>query len=219
MVPSTYSENGGTVVIRSVGYNHNGTTPSTSGGAASTTYYCTNAPTERELVKCRGELFLGSYSYDGTEHRSDGIDFGSRPLTLSFKYKYKPVNNEAGEAYVNVYNASDKMISQGIMRLPEATVFTSKTIELELYDFGEKAAKIQIGFKSTATSLTPAINIPSGSDLNEGTRLGNQTKSANNYKAFAMGSELVIDDVVLGYDPPALVSGQTSKPKRNIKRR
>lgn len=218
MVPSTFVENG-SIVIRSVGYNHNGTTPNKSGGAFNTTYYCENAPAEAGLLKCRGELFLGSFSYDGTEHRSDGIEFGSRPLTISFKYKYKPVNNEAGEAYINVYNASDKMISQGIMRLSEATVFTSKTIELELYDFGEKAAKIQIGFKSTATSLTPAINIPSGSALNEGTGLGNQTKSANDYKAFAMGSELVIDDVVLGYDPPALMSGQTSKPKHNPKRR
>ena len=219
MVPSTFADNG-SVVIRSVGYNHNGTTPERSGGVASRTYYCTNAPAESGLVKCRGELFLGSYSYDGTEHRSDGIEFGSRPLTLSFQYKYTPVNNEAAEAYVYVYNASGTKISQGVMRLPADTVFTSQTIELELYDFGEKAAKIAIGFKSTATSLTPTINIPSGSALNEGLKtLLYNTKSANDYKAFAKGSELVIDDVVLGYDPPALVSGQSSKPKRNPKRR
>lgn len=216
MVPSTFSADG-SVVIRTVGYNHNGTTPKKSGSA--TTYYCTNAPSDADLVKSSGELFLGSYSFDGTEHRSDGIEFGSRPLTLSFKYKYTPINEEVGEAYVNVYNASGKIISQGIMRLSKATVFTTKTMELGLYDFGEKAAKIQIGFRSTASSLSPSINIPSGSALNEGTGLGNKTKNANDYKAFAMGSELVIDDVVLGYDPPALTSGQTSKPKRNPKRK
>ena len=106
--------------------------------------------------------------------------------------------------------------------MPPVTTMTTKNIELGIYDFGEKAAKIEVCFKSTATSLRPSVNIPTGDALSEGfsySASDNYTKAANDYKAFAMGSELVIDDVVLGYDPPALMSGQTSKPKHNPKRR
>lgn len=222
VVPSTFIDNGA-VIIRTVGYSHSGKTPANSGYLGNTKYYCENTPTDSELTKCSGELFLGAYSFDGTEHRNDGIEFSSRPLTLTFKYKYLSNKDEVGEAYVSVYNASGVEISKGLLRLSNATVFTSKTIELETYDFGEKAAKIKIGFKSTATSLTPTIVIPSGSELDEGLTYkasrGDYSRPTNQYKAFAMGSELVIDDVVLGYDPPALVSGQTSKPEHNPKRR
>ncbi len=223
VVPSTFLDNGA-VAVRSVGYSHNGVTPGNSGSFGSTTYYCTNVPGENELEKCRGELFLGSYSFDGTEHRANGIEFGSRPLTLSFKYKYTPIDNEVGEAYVYVYDASGKEISNGILLLNKATTFTTGNIVLDTYDFGDKAARLEVGFRSTAARIaTPKIVIPTGKDLDQGltykTSRGDYSISTNQAKAFAMGSELVIDDVVLGYDPPALTSGQTSKPKRNPKRK
>ncbi|MDE7116495.1 MAG: DUF4493 domain-containing protein, partial [Muribaculaceae bacterium] len=142
VVPSTFSENG-YVVIRSVGYNHNGRTPDRSGGVFNTTYYCTNTPGEAGLDKSIGELFLGSYSYDSNgEHRNDGIDFGSRPLTLTFKYRYTPVNNEVAEAYIKVFNSSGKEISQGILRLEASSDIKERTVILDIYDFGEKANTI-----------------------------------------------------------------------------
>lgn len=214
VVPSTFSENG-YVVIRSVGYNHNGRTPDRSGGAFNMTYYCTNTPGEAGLDKSIGELFLGSYSYDSNgEHRNDGIDFGSRPLTLTFKYRYTPVNNEVAEAYIKVFNSSGKEISQGILRLEASSDIKERTVILDIYDFGEKANTIQLGFKSSASTIrTPSIVIPTGSALNEGGGLKNDNRSANDYKAFAKGSELIIDDVRLGYDPPATMRPVAKKSK------
>lgn len=229
VVPSTFLDNGA-VTIRTVGYKHSGETPKNSGSFGSTKYYCTNTPTEDYLDKCRGELFLGSYSFiNGEDDYKRGIPFESRPLTLTFKYKYTPVNDkngeaEGGEAYVKVFNSSGKEISQGVLRLDASTVFTSKIIELEIYDFGEKASKIEVGFKSTATSIkTLTIVVPKDDALDEGLSYkisrGDYSRPTNQYKAFAKGSELVIDDVVLGYDPPALISGQSNKAKLNPKRR
>lgn len=219
VVPSTFLNNG-EVIIRTVGYSHAGKDLGTSGGAFDIKYYGRNCPGIADLNIKSGELFLGSYL--DINNRTDGVDFSSRPLTLSFKYKYTSYENEQGEAYIKVYNELGEEISQGVLRLPPVTTMTTKNIELGIYDFGEKAAKIEVCFKSTATSLRPSVNIPTGDALSEGfsySASDNYTKAANDYKAFAMGSELVIDDVVLGYDPPALMSGQTSKPKHNPKRR
>lgn len=223
VVPSTFTD-AGTVVIRSVGYNHNGTTPAKSGGLGSTTYYCTNTPSLSDLTRCSGELFLGAYSFDGTENREDGISFTSRPLTISFNYRYVAVDNEVGEAYIKVLNSSGKVISQGLLRLEASNSMQNKTVILDIYDFGERADKLQVGFKSTATSIpNPAIVIPTGDNLNEGLSYkvssGDYTKSANDYKAFAKGSELVIDDVRLGYDPPATMRSAAARKSKSNKRR
>ncbi|MDE6340336.1 MAG: DUF4493 domain-containing protein [Muribaculaceae bacterium] len=200
MVPSTFHD-AGVMRIRSVGYNHNGTTPARSGGAFNTTYYCENSPTQAQLEKSRGELFLGSYSFDGSAHRTDGIAFTSRPTGLQFSYQYTSVNNELAEAVVIVYDASDKEIARGSLELNASVTAQTKRINLSNYGFGKKAAKLYICFRSTSSkTTTPAINIPTGIQLNEGQGLGSHTKSANDYKAFAMGSELLIDNVVLTYN-------------------
>lgn len=199
LVPSTFVDNGA-VVIRSVGYNHNGTTPARSGGAFNTKYYCENAPTDAQLDKSTGELFLGSYSFDnGAESRNDGIDFTSRPSTLSFDYSYSSVNGEKGEVSVKILDSSASVLVEKSVLLDAAAATTNKTINISGYPFGKKASKIVLCFKSTQTGKVPTINIPSGSALNEGLGLGNKTTSANSYKAFAKGSELVVDNVKLGY--------------------
>lgn len=199
IVPSMFLDNG-VAVLRSVGYNHNGTTPARSGGAFNTKYYCENAPSDSQLEKVAGELFLGTYSYDGTEHRTNGTAFASRPVSVSFEYKYTPVNGEQAQADVEVLDESGAILTSGTMLLSAAPNMTTKTINLPQYAFGKKAAKLYIGFRSTKSGVTPAINIPSGSALNEGQGLGNKTISANNYHAFAKGSELTIDNVKVSYD-------------------
>lgn len=199
MVPSTFV-NGGTVIIRSVGYNHNGTTPDRSGGAFNTTYYCENSPAESGLSKSIGELFLGTYSYNGSASRSDGIAFTSRPLSVSFDCKYTSYNNEMGEVSVKVYDAAGSVISEGSLDLPNSASMVKRKVNLMDYKFGKKAARIAISFRSTSSKTrTPAIYIPKGSELSEGLGLGNHTKDPNDYKAYAKGSELEIDNVKLEY--------------------
>lgn len=205
VVPSTFLENG-RVIVRTVGYSHNGKDLGVSGNAANFTYYGTNYPEKADLNIAIGELFLGSYAFDSNgEQRVDGVSFTSRPLTLSFQYRYTPCNNENAEAYIKVLNSSGKEISQGVLRMEATSEMKTATVVLDIYEFGENASLLQLGFKSTSSSIrVPEINIPTGSALDEGfDSRGDKTKPANDYKAFAKGSELIIDDVRLGYDPPA----------------
>lgn len=195
MVPSTFVEDG-VATIRSVGYHHNGTVPEKSGGNFNTKYYCENAPSV--LNRSIGEMFLGSYSYDGSESRSEGISFASRPKGLAFQYVYTPMDSEKGVATIAILDASGNVIGSGSSSLESSASFKTATVSISSYKFGAKAASIRIGFKSSDTE-NPNINVPSGTALNEGTGLSNSTKSANNYKAFAVGSELKVKDIKLNY--------------------
>lgn len=196
IVPSTMSKDGA-VEIRNVNYDHAGTTPSTSGGAFNITYYCTNAPSSFG-GNSAGELFLGSYSYTGSESRSDGIIFTSRPKSLTFDYKYVPTNSDSGVVTISVMDASGAVIATATQQLAAASSFTSKTVTLPAYAFGKKAAKLCVRFVSSASSPAPTVK-PSGSALNEGTGLGNKTIGANTYHALSTGSVLTIDNVKLNY--------------------
>lgn len=212
MVPSTFAENG-TVVVRSVGYHHNGTTPPNSGGNFNTKYYCENAPSVLDCAA--GELFLGSYSYDGSENRSDGIVWSTRPTTLNFKYKYTSVGDEQGEVYVRVLGEDGLVLAEKIFLVSASSDMTEQTVNISGYPFGQKAVRLELGFKSTRSGITPTINIPSGTALNEGQQLGNKTIPANSYKAFAKGSELTVSDVRLGYGSAAAANA----PRRSAGKR
>lgn len=208
LVPSTFVDNESdesgykVATIRSVGYSHNGTTPSTSGGSWNTKYYCENAPSFTDAEKSIGEMFIGSYSYNGTasssDGRTDGVAFSSRPSSLSFEYEYAPLNNEKGYASIEVLDASGAVIANGALELGKKDSMTAANIPLPAYQFGSKAALIKVSFKSS-TAAVPAINIPTGGALNEGQGLGNKTMGANSYHAYAKGSELRIRNIKLNY--------------------
>lgn len=212
VVPSTYCENDA-VVIRSVGYNHDGKV--LSAPTTTATYYSTTTPGEDGLNKASGELFLGSYSLD---NRVDGIDWNSRPTTLSFDYSYLPVANtdEEGEVYMKIISSSGSVLAEKTDYLEAATTTVSKTIKFTSYPFGEKAVKIILGFKSTKSGVTPTIKIPVGSELKEDQinsinyLTGTPLITVNKYKALATGSILTIDNVRVGYDVPK-VSNAASK--------
>lgn len=212
LVPSTYVESGMTV-IRSVGYSHAGTTPAKVNTGTSRKYYNTNAPSDAQLSKAAGELFLGSYNFNGSESRVDGVAFASRPASVSFRYKYVPVNNEKGEAYVRVYDAQGTQIAGGTLKLNASSTMQTQEIALSGYPFGKKAAKIQLGFRSTESGVTPAVKIPSGDALYEdGVKLNTDyywTLAENTYHALATGSVLTIDDVQINYSS----SSSFSKPR------
>lgn len=195
VVPSTYMDNGA-VVIRSVGYNHNGTVPPTSGGNMNSNYYCENSPSQNDLLKKAGELFLGTA-------QNKGIGFDSRPSSLSFDYKYTTAG-ERGQVDIVVYDEDNKVIANNTeyLDLTVGDEFVRKTVNLPSYPFGKKAKKIFVSFRSTREGVTPGIVIPTGSELNDGiiNFRGNRTVAENAYKSVAVGSELTIDNVSLGYD-------------------
>lgn len=219
VVPSTFVENG-EVTIRTVGYSHNGSVPSKTSGK----YYCQNSPSESSLDKTAGELFLGSYTYNGSATRSEGIAFASRPSSLTFNYKYAPLNNEKGVVEIKVFAADGAVIAEKQELLPAASMVTPYTVTLPSYVFGKQGTKIYVNFKSSNVS-NPAITVPGGSSLDEGVKysvgrkenwVGNDNNLSNTYKTFAKGSELVVSNVRLGYGDAANIRAPR---KSNGKRR
>lgn len=200
MVPSTFVENN-VCTLRTVGYHHNGTVPSTSGGNMNRNYFCENTPSDLKIAS--GELFLGYYSYGASgENRNNGISFNTRPAKLNFSYSYSSYNSEKGEAFIKIYSGNE-VIAQNSVLLDSSTSMKDMSLTLDNYPFGKKATKIEICFRSTASSFTPKVIIPT--DLNEGvtttgfTSAAGRTVDTNKYKAFAMGSELQISNVSLSY--------------------
>ncbi|MBD5217537.1 MAG: DUF4493 domain-containing protein [Bacteroidales bacterium] len=209
VVPSTWAQDN-KVYIRTVGYNHDGVTPNRSGGAFSTTYYCTNTPSDDQLEKCAGEIFLGSYRFTGTAARTDGVACTSRPTTLTFDYQYAPLGSDVAFGYVRVLASDGSVLSKAEFDIPKADAMTKVSVQLPAYPFGKKAARIQLGFRSSKGDVI-GVHIPSGSELNDGGRLSNDVFPANQYHSLATGSLLVLDDVILGYTAPAFPSGKAAR--------
>lgn len=200
VVPSTYVENG-QAIIRNVGYSTNGQTPARTGGVAGSTNYNTSAATFADNEKVAGELFLGSYSFDNTAgaSRSSGINFSSRPKSLTFDYSYVPQGTDTGSVYVALLDASGAKIFEKSTDLTTSSAMKKVTVNFATYSFGKKVAKLRVEFKSSKSTIAP-IHIPSGSELNEGFRaVGNHTIDANKYHAVATGSVLTVDNIKLNY--------------------
>lgn len=198
MVASTYTENN-SVVIRTVGYNHNGEVPAVAGK-----YYNPNAPDFNSFSRCSGELFLGTYNFDGTEHRSEGVAFNARPTSLTFKYKYKPQQaSSRGSAEVIIY-ATDgtTVLNRRKIYLYEQTAMTDGKIILNRYPFAQAPGKLCIKFMSS--DLEEGINIetdhPTGDALKETvSNVFNTTIPDNSAHALCVGSVLTISDLKFNY--------------------
>ncbi|MDE7350152.1 MAG: DUF4493 domain-containing protein [Muribaculaceae bacterium] len=212
VVPSSWVEEG-KGVMRNVGYNHSGDDIPASGGYANTKYYGENSPSDSQLDKAAGELFLGSYSFNGTETREDGISFPSRPTKISFDYEYEAYGEDAGEAVINLLDSDGKSLGNKTFTLKGNG---TESISFDYIPFGKPAAKLIVSFKSSNLPVPP-VNIPSGSALNENQSLGNHTLKANSYHAVAIGSVLKIDNVKAYYGN-AQVTAKTPK-KSNKKNR
>ena len=195
-VPSTYAEDG-KVIVRNVAYDHNGIKPA---DMSSNSWYNKNVPVFTTFAP--GELFLGKYSFDGEEHREDGVDIISRPTSLSFEYAYRPTGDDQAYVEVNVLNASGNIIGSS-KKILTSSYEKNEIISIPSYTFGEKAAKLQVCFRSS-TNPNPKdyVHIPQGDELSEGFgtwHFGNLNLGDNNYHAVATGSELTIDNVKLNY--------------------
>ncbi|MDE5998377.1 MAG: DUF4493 domain-containing protein [Muribaculaceae bacterium] len=199
-VPSTFAENG-KVVLRNVAYDHNGKKPDDMPYTLGKNYwYNTNVPTFTMFAA--GQMFLGSYSYDGTEHRVDGIEFFSRPTSIEFEYTYVPTGDDHAYMEISVLNSSGQTIASSKKVINKADN-SKMTVSMPEYKFGEKAAKLLVCFKSSSSSNPKDyVHIPQGSELDEGFNaghFGNIDLGDNNYHAVATGSVLTIDNVKLNY--------------------
>lgn len=213
VVPSSWVDNG-KAVMRNVGYNHDGSTVSESQHA--TNYFCSNAPYDNQLIHAAGEVFFGSFSFDGAEHRSDGIGFASRPSGISFEYTYAPIQDDTGYALIEILDASGNRLGTKQFTLTSGS--GTEYINFNYAQFRAKASKLVISFKSSTQGSNAPINIPSGDALKEnGLGIKDNSIPANQYKAVATGSVLTIDNVKARYaSEPA---GVNAAPKRKTTKR
>lgn len=218
LVPSTYVENK-ICTIRTVGFNPNGKPILKSDNGSSTNYYCTNVPNKTDLFIKAGELFLGTYNYDGRdEDKHYGIEFKSRPTSISFDYSHMGFNEEKGYLNVILKSNNGEIIlnkeidlestvngwdfQESIMTNPQKHL----DIDLDKYLFNVKANTIEVVFKSSNLD-NPDIYIPTGEQLKEdGINSGNFTIRnnriipANKYHSYSKGSVLKISNLKFGYE-------------------
>lgn len=141
--------------------------------------------------KTRPSGYSGVQGALTTDDLDCGIDFTSRPSSVSFWYKYAPKNSaDQGKAEIWVKDENGNIISSMEISLPKADSYTKMSLPFK-YEYGApKAAKLYIKFLSTnnreflkkdASYITPPPFGGSGG------------------KATYMGSQLYIDDVELIY--------------------
>lgn len=110
----------------------------------------------------------------------DGYPMSSRPLALTFKYKYSKYNNaDKGLAEVSVLDASGNVIASGSITVSDAANFTDAQINLT-YASTTKAAKIKVRFVSTNQTV--------------------DSSSVDHQKSdYSIGAKFYIDDITLVY--------------------
>lgn len=126
------------MVVRNVGWDAHGTSPSDSGGAFNTTYYCENIPTVANASA--GQLYLEK-------------PFTVRPITLTGYYKYKLCDakldeTEKAKVTVTVYDSSNAVVGVGSVELGAQANYTQFNVPVT-YTVLKKANKIKIMITSS----------------------------------------------------------------------
>lgn len=137
-----------------------------------------------------GELYLGTYNAQNEAPDYSGLDFASRPSSISFYYKYA-VRNAAdwGVAEIHVLAADGTEIASGSRQLSAVNDYTPVSIDLNYAVGAKKAALIKVMFKSSGNSDCQSV---SNANLSS-------PPSGNLSDGRYTGSELYIDEIVLNY--------------------
>lgn len=204
-VPSTFVTSEGNINvcnIRSVGYDFNGTTPTSTAPAK---WYCTSAASLS--MRSAGEMFLGNYvfNYDEastnfTEDKQRGVAFSSRPSKFKYSYSYVPKDSEIGYIEVKFYSGQN-VAYQYTNDLNAAASLTEVPVEIPQFSFGQKVDKIEINFRSTKDESNIGLTIPSGDDLKDSNSItANHKVNTNEYAALATGSLLKVANLIFEYE-------------------
>lgn len=164
--------------IRAVGWGSG----NTAAGSASV---CQNATV--------GELYLGHYDSSTQKTVYGGIDFGSRPKSMTIDYKYTP--GKGGDQYYAEIVILNKQldtvteIGRGLSRNGNSVgEWTSLTVNIDYTEEGKnmKATNMYIVFKSGDRAGKNYFNtLPSFGNLSDGE---------------FVGSEFFVDNIVLNYE-------------------
>lgn len=140
-----------------------------------------------------GELYIGYYDSNTQKAVYDGIEFASRPTSLTFDYKYTP--GKGGDQYyaeifiLNKQGGDVIQIGHGLSRESNSVnEWTSKTVDIEYTSEGKKmkATHMYIVFKSGDKAGNDYFNkVPGFGNLSDGEYVG---------------SEFFVDNIVLNYE-------------------
>lgn len=135
--------------------------------------------------KTAGMLFMGDYSYDGSEHPVFGRPFTSRPTSLSFFYKYAPMKGEMFKAYVVIENRDGGKTTE----LARAELESGDAVS----DFTQ--ANLVLNYSNTRLKATHAyiVFISSTSDSPQ------TSPSKYNGESVHLGSKLTVDNITFNY--------------------
>ena len=137
-----------------------------------------------------GELYLGHYDSSSKKAVYDGAAFESRPLSMSFWYKYRPGNGGdqlwAEVQVLHKENGQVTVLGEGSARRGDAVnEWTELSVPVTYKDKSKKATHIVIKFKSGNKSDNPSfIEVPPFANLSNGEYVG---------------SKLWVDDVMINY--------------------
>ena len=174
---TTEGKNGNAAQIRAVGWGQGNQANSSANAKYATV----------------GELYIGHYDSETKTAVYDGIEFTSRPKSLTFDYKYTP--GKGGDQYYAEIVIQNKQadtvteIGRGLSRNGNSVgEWTPVTIDIEYTEAGKKmkATHMYIVFKSGDNAGNDYFNtVPSFGNLSDGQYVG---------------SEFFVDNIVLNYE-------------------
>lgn len=174
---TTEGKNGNAAQIRAVGWGQG----NQANGSANAKYATV------------GELYIGYYDSETKTAVYDGIEFTSRPKSLTFDYKYTP--GKGGDQYyaeiVILNRQADTVteIGRGLSRNGNSVgEWTSVTVDIKYTETGKKlkATHMYIVFKSGDNAGNDYFNtVPNLGNLSDGQYVG---------------SEFFVDNIVLNYE-------------------
>lgn len=174
---TTEGKNGNAAQIRAVGWGQG----NQANGSANAKYATV------------GELYIGHYDSETKTAVYDGIEFTSRPKSLTFDYKYTP--GKGGDQYYAEIVILNKQvdavteIGRGLSRNGNSVgEWTPVTVDIEYTEVGKKmkATHMYIVFKSGDNAGNDYFNtVPDFGDLSKGEYVG---------------SEFFVDNIKLNYE-------------------
>ena len=144
-----------------------------------------------------GMLFIGAYDWNGSSGTvSGGHTFTSRPLSLTFQYKYTPFDTDEFKAYIEIQNRAEgemKIFASGTLTKSQNTPDTEYQNGIIHLSYNEdykslKATHIYIHFWSSTAN-------PPKAQKNAKVDLADAESGWNAH----IGSRLIIDNLKLGY--------------------
>lgn len=201
VVPSTFNSSeviagNNAMTLRNVAWDLNGTTPedyTQTWGSLEGDIYNHNTPSSI-ANRSAGKLFLGTYSYtNGTEIYNEGIDFGSRPISLNGYYKYiqdSNDTNETGTITVSILNNLD-IIGTGYLNLSTVSDYTTFKVPIVYTNNSLKATQLKIMITSS--------NHASYRQEEENSSIKTSIYNGRN-ESVSRGATLTIDNLTFSYE-------------------